>query len=39
MSLTLPSYVKRTGDAWRSGARWLAGRMPKGLLCAIPAEL
>ena len=31
MSLTLPSYVKRTGDAWRSGARWLADRMPKGL--------
>ena len=26
-----PSYIKRTGDAWRRGARWLAGQMPKGL--------
>jgi two-component system osmolarity sensor histidine kinase EnvZ len=31
MSLTLPSYVQRTGDAWRAGTRWLAARMPKGL--------
>ncbi len=31
MSIALPSYVKRTGDAWRAGARWIAEQMPKGL--------
>ncbi len=31
MSIILPSYVKRTGEAWRSSARWIAEQMPKGL--------
>ena len=31
MSLPLSVYVKRTGDLWRSAARWLAAQMPKGL--------